>query len=338
MKFIVESANVLTSWSGYLEPVVWKGFVILALVFAMMTLWRRSAAAVRHLAWTMTFFCLLCLPVFVQSLPEWHAPAWIVPSGLNNSLPDSLSFVLQNKTHLESKSPPTVSESAAGAHNLKNASRRTAPVKNAVGWSDVAVVVWFAGVMIGLARLLVVQIRLERMASRMRACENQEWLKLIDELRLEYHVRRTVKLLISETSASPMTWGFGKPVIALPADSLQWSEERLRVVLRHELAHVKRWDCLTQETACVVCALYWFNPLTWLAAGRMRAEREKACDDFVLNAGARPSEYAGHLVEIARQFASANLQGAVAMARPSGLEQRVTAILDGAAIATELRK
>ena len=183
--------------------------------------------------------------------------------------------------------------------------------------------------MIGLARLLVVQIWLERMAGRMRLCENQEWLELIDELRIEYRIRRPVKLLISEISASPMTWGFWRPIIALSAGAHDWPDERLRVVLRHELAHVKRWDCLTQEIASVVCALYWFNPLTWLAAGRMRAEREKACDDFVLNEGARPSEYAGHLVEIARQFASANFQGAVAMARPSGLEQRVTAILDG---------
>ncbi|MGH7952186.1 MAG: M56 family metallopeptidase, partial [Limisphaerales bacterium] len=176
--------------------------------------------------------------------------------------------------------------------------------------------------------LFVVQIRLERMAGRMRTCENSEWLKSVDDLRIKYRIRRRVKLLISETSASPMTWGFWQPIIALPAEALQWSDEKMRVVLRHELAHVKRWDCLTQEIAHLVCVLYWFNPLAWLAAGRMRAEREKACDDFVLNAGARPSEYAGHLVEIARQFSSANLQGAVAMARPSGLEQRVAAILD----------
>ena len=338
MKFIVEGANVLTNWSGFLEPAVWKGFVILALVFAMMTLWRRSAAAVRHLAWTMTFFCLLCLPVFVRCLPAWPAPAWIVPSGLNNSLPDSLSFVLQNKTDFESKPLPAVSESGAGTHNSTNASHQTAPAKLVAGWGDIAVVVWFAGAMIGVARLLMVQIRLERMAGRMRACENQEWLKLIEEQRIEYHIRRPVKLLVSEISASPMTWGFWRPIIVLPAGAHDWPGERLRVVLRHELAHVKRWDCLTQEMAGVVCVLYWFNPLTWLAAGRMRAEREKACDDFVLNAGARPSEYAGHLVEIARQFASANWRGAVAMARPSGLEQRVTAILDGSCNRSQIAK
>ena len=329
MKFIAECVNALASCGGYLEPAVWKGFVILALVFAMMILWRRSAAAVRHLAWTMTFICLLCLPVFVRCLPVWNAPMWIVPTPINNKLPDSLSFILENQPGSESKAPPAASGSQSGTPPSSDISRQTAPVNYVVKWSDIAVVVWFAGAMIGLACLLMVQIRLERMAGRMRACENREWLELIEEQRIEYHIRRPVKLLVSEISASPMTWGFWRPIIALPAESREWPEERLRVVLRHELAHVKRWDCLTQEIASVVCALYWFNPLAWLAADRMRAEREKACDDFVLNAGARPSEYAGHLVEIARQFASANWRGAVAMARPSGLEQRVTAILDG---------
>ena len=126
MKYFVESVNVLTNWSGFLEPAVWKGFVILALVFATMPFWRRSAAAVRHLAWTMTFICLLCLPVFVQCLPAWHAPAWMVPSGLNNSLPDSVSFVLQNRTGPESEPLSAVSASAAGTQNSTDASHATA--------------------------------------------------------------------------------------------------------------------------------------------------------------------------------------------------------------------
>ena len=329
MKFFAECVNALTNWSGFLEPVVWKGFVILVFVFAMTALWRRSAAAVRHLAWTMTFVCLLCLPVLVRCLPVWNAPMWIVPTGMNYKLPDSLSFILESQPGSESKAPLAASGSQPGTPPSSDISRQTAPVNDVVKWSDIAVVVWFAGIMIGLTRLLMVQIYLERTAGRMRACKNQEWLKLIDEQRIEYHIRRPVKLLVSEISASPMTWGFWRPIIALPAESREWPEERHHVVLRHELAHVKRWDCLTQEIASVNCALYWFNPLAWLAACRMRAEREKACDDFVLNAGARPSEYAGHLVEIARQFASANWRGAVAMARPSGLERRVTAILDG---------
>ncbi len=125
-----------------------------------------------------------------------------------------------------------------------------------------------------------------------------------------------------------MTWGVWRPAVVLPAESSEWPAERLRVVLRHELAHVKRCDCLTQGIAHAVCVLYWFNPLTWFAARQMRAARELACDDIVLNAGARPSDYAGHLVEIAGRFMSAPRLAAVPMVRRSGLNLRVRAILD----------
>ncbi len=189
--------------------------------------------------------------------------------------------------------------------------------------------VWLVGVLLGSARRLAVQVWLHGFSRGMKDCQDPVWLRRLDDLRSEYQIKRRVKMLISDALVTPVTWGWWRPIIVLPGESRQWPEARLDLVLRHELAHVKRWDCLTQELAQAVCVLYWFNPLAWLAARWMRAEREKACDDFVLNTGAPPAEYAGHLVEIARQFIGAPyLSGMVAMARPSGLEQRVTAILD----------
>jgi beta-lactamase regulating signal transducer with metallopeptidase domain len=327
MKFLAGNTGASVD---LLAAVAWKSLLMLALAWGVMILWRRRAAAARHLAWTMTFLCLLALPFFVKYLSVWHSPVWITSSRFNNDLPDSLKFILGNVPRQKAGPQPSVAEPEIAPPASQKISPATAPVKSQVfNWNEMALAVWFAGMAVMLARILAVQIQLRRLTCKMRVCENAAQLEILEKLRRDHQIKRPVRLLISKNSTSPMTWGIGRPVITLPLESHAWPDERLRVVLRHELAHIKRWDCLTQELAQLVCAFYWFNPLAWLAARRMRAEREKACDDFVLNAGARPAEYANHLVEIARQFSAAHLGGAVAMARPSGLESRVTAILDG---------
>src|SRR5206468_6120075 len=89
-------------------------------------------------------------------------------------------------------------------------------------------------------------------------------------------------------------------------------------------------DFLIQLIARIACAVYWFHPLVWLAATRLREERERACDDHVLRAGATPSAYATHLLDVARSLraARATSLASVAMARPAQLATRLIDVLD----------
>ena len=117
----------------------------------------------------------------------------------------------------------------------------------------------------------------------------------------------------------------------LPAAADQWPAERREAVLLHELAHIARYDCLVQTLAALSCALYWPHPGVWLAARRLRIERELACDDQALARGMEPRDYAGHLLEIARGFDTGSPLGmlAVSMATSSNLEARLRAVIDG---------
>jgi hypothetical protein len=118
-------------------------------------------------------------------------------------------------------------------------------------------------------------------------------------------------------------------VIVLPAGYGHWTDERRRVVLAHELAHIQRRDVLWQLVARLACILYWCHPLVWLANWRMRVEREFACDDAVLTMGEAPNDYASQLVDVAATLlaTSKTPAHAVAMISRSSLERRVRLIL-----------
>jgi len=140
-----------------------------------------------------------------------------------------------------------------------------------------------------------------------------------------------IEVRLSDRIAVPITAGLFRRRILLPASAGRWPAGLQAVALQHELAHAERRDCLWQILAEIVCCLYWFQPLAWLAAAQARKEAEHACDDRVLATGANPAEYAAHLLSLARNLPSlAGLRCVPAMARQSGLEARLRAILNRA--------
>jgi len=143
------------------------------------------------------------------------------------------------------------------------------------------------------------------------------------------NIRQHVTLLLHPDKTIPVVWGIFRSRLMLPVAAQDWSNEQLRSVLLHELAHIKRRDVLGQLLAQFACALHWFNPLVWIAAWRMHVERERACDDIVLASGVRASAYAEHLLNVATRLSSSPWTQAcgLAMARNSSLHGRLTAVL-----------
>lgn len=136
------------------------------------------------------------------------------------------------------------------------------------------------------------------------------------------------QLGFSHTASVPMTWGTWHPTVVLPDAAQAWTDAQVVTALRHELVHVRRRDFLTQNFAQLVCAVYWFHPLVWGLAARLRLEAEAACDAQVVAEGMAAPEYATQLLNIAQTAGRTPVPlAASAIARTSALEGRIDMIL-----------
>ena len=156
------------------------------------------------------------------------------------------------------------------------------------------------------------------------------WTDLLASLSEKIRLERPVRLFFSDEIAVPVTTGVLRPVVLLPQGARRWNDERRRVVLLHELAHVGRADWFSLLLGQAAAAVYWFHPLAWSVRAQMRKDCERACDDLVLSAGTRPSVYAAHLLSIVRSLRLSRQRAlpAVAMAHRSYWDGRMRAILD----------
>jgi TonB family protein len=107
----------------------------------------------------------------------------------------------------------------------------------------------------------------------------------------------------------PVVAGLLRPVILLPRDAAEWSDEQVDATLRHERAHLRRNDLWALLLSHVACAVYWFHPLVWMVAARLRREQEQAADDAVLLSGFEPASYAEALLAAAQNLTSTRLIG-----------------------------
>lgn len=341
----VASALSGGAWLDALLRAALRGSVLLLAAGGAALLLRRASAAARHLVWALAFAGLLALPLLPALLPALEVPLPRAARALAVTL-DALGVEAPELPEVEI--PFTVKVAAAapdpdplpapeldapsGAGEAAAEAHAVAEVHHgalALGWRLVLLAVWAAGAALGLGSLLMGVLRTRGEAGRARWVMDGPLAELLERLRAEAGVRRPVLLLRGGAADMPATWGLLRPRILLPAGAEGWPAARLRAVLLHELAHVRRGDWAVLLAVEAACALYWFNPLVWAAAARLRAESEHACDDRVLRAGSRPSDYAGHLLEVARTLRAprAAHAGAVAMARPAQIRGRLLAVL-----------
>ena len=330
-----------------------KGAVLIAIAAIAAYALRNRSAASRHAVWTAAVVGHIAIPALVFLLPAWTLPIlpaanWMqastapigsnvkatpatTPSTAKSNTPQAASAAKQSAA-----TSVTVPSTESGSRSERSATSAGASIASETRVSKIQIfaLAWFLGAIAVLLRLAAGTWRVGQLAREGYRVEDGVWLSLTQRLANRLGVTRPLTLLRGSRLAIPVTWGVLYPAVLLPDDADNWPEERRRFVLVHEMAHVKRFDALTQLIAQIAIALFWFDPLVWIAAHQMRVEREHACDDYVLRDGTAPSLYAGELLEMVRSIGTrrhdhaAPAFAALAMARRSEFEGRMLAILD----------
>jgi beta-lactamase regulating signal transducer with metallopeptidase domain/tetratricopeptide (TPR) repeat protein len=188
---------------------------------------------------------------------------------------------------------------------------------------------WALGTLAVAARLAVGWSRVKRLSREAVVVWDAEWIAERDDAARRLAVQRTVSLKESDEVPVAITSGWRRPLLLVGRAARLWAVERRRIVLLHELAHVKRADWPALLVAEAAVALYWFHPLAIWLGRRVRREAEQACDELVIASGTKPSVYAGHLLGIFRSVGAPHpVAPALAIARPHAFEARLRAILD----------
>ncbi|HIE97252.1 MAG TPA: DUF4159 domain-containing protein, partial [Fuerstia sp.] len=338
-----------------------NAFVVVPLAVCVSLLLRKSAASARHLVWLLAVIATVAAPAMSLVVPDsgWSPFRVDLSTMIATAAPTGNAG---NLTHIgfadrasEFPTRPEVLQRPVMDHRIvvvKEVVPQTPPESSVDGipalpiavvetvslwtladlqqWSILGFVCWAGGAAVVLVLAIVGRLFLWRRRSSFCEVTDLQMLWLFDSVRAELALRRSVTLLESETDSMPMTWGIVRPVLLLPVSARCWSEERLRMIFLHELAHVKRFDCLWQVVSVVAMACHWFNPLVWLAVLRLRSECEQACDDVVIAVGVPAADYGAQLLDIStggRRNVLALCAG-LALARPHRLTGRLEAIVD----------
>ena len=263
--------------SGFYDAVVSGSILILILALFRLLLRKQLPKALFPALWC-TAAVRLLLPLALPSpLSIWNLASHNVQAAAGT----------QNAVH-------TTPFSAASAVNA------AADAGSAEARLQLPVLIWAIGAALLAGYLLVGFCRFHSRFSRAAPAESP----VIDQVLHQLHFRHPPVIRAASSSLVPLTYGCFRPVVLLPAELLA-DTDPLRMILTHELAHIRRRDCLRKLLFSVCLCVYWWNPACWLLIVLANRDIELACDALTLRyLGAdRRKAYALTLLELAARQA-----------------------------------
>jgi beta-lactamase regulating signal transducer with metallopeptidase domain len=309
---------------------VLKALAISVIGVAASQLAWRCRASVRHATLLAMFVAIALLPIATLGLPAF---AINPPQRFLDVLPVSArpeGQTLMTGDHVPLRPAGHKGVRAGGPDTV-------AAVDSPFFVRDAVIALWLAGATLLIVSLALGVVRVQRLRRRALPAILQGLPVASPEGLTFMWWRRRIELLTHESVIAPIALGIVRPAILLPRDAQDWDAAALQRALVHEIEHIRRHDWLTQLFARAICALFWFNPVTWMAYRRLTLNAEHACDDAVVYAAAGTQDtfaseantvYAHQLVTLARRLNTRAHSAVVGMAHRSDLTARVHAVLD----------
>ncbi len=292
----------------------------LAVICALLALFLGSKTAeIRHMLWRGMLFALLLMPVLEIFAPPMQRTS--------RALTDMEAAVLP-------RAPFQVMTTRSADWKSTVIVRPIQQGENSFVWLMVAVFVYAAIAFLLLVRLTLSLFRLRTIVHRSRYIGSADLRQLAHDIWLESGAFIKPRIRESDDVSVPVAVDFDEMFILLPGSWQQWDTAKLRAVMAHEVAHVRRNDPATALIASVATCLFWFHPLAWFLKRHLARLAEEACDEFAVQAVPNPEQYARVLIDFARDVAMRRrraLEPASAVVQSSHLKTRLSRIFAASA-------
>lgn len=250
---------------------LWQGAIIYALLFAVLMIWPKMSARIKHnLAFGSLFLIFASFCFTFGSIFEWPSTG-----------PAVKSIVISSDVY----------QQLTGLGNSINVKTEA--------YFPVVVIVYIIGILFQLAVLSSSYAKLKKLKQANVDVIPAAWQSIFELTLEKLKIRKTVQFYLSSRVNVPVVIGFFKPVVLFPiALATQLDTQQVEAILIHELSHIRRNDYVINLVKTFIETLLFFNPFVWLTTKFIHIEREHACDDLVVKFTGSPITYAHALLKL----------------------------------------
>jgi len=285
----------------FLEIIFIRSSILIVMVgVVLLVLGNRLSANIRQAIWSFALLGLLLLPILTVVVPEYSTGDLLTLHSSPNNQQTTLMYLNSGVQQVpsDSASISTLSPGTTTTSNVSDGGK--------IYFTDVVFIIWSSGIVFLLIWLIVSILRIQYITQTAKYSMLSNDIPWISDLLNKLQLKRSVRIAYSHKVSIPMVWGLFYPTVLLPISAQKWGRARLRTLLLHEFAHIRRWDYLIHLLGKVVTGIYWMNPLVWFGVRKMGEEQEKACDNCVLAAGTPSYIYAQHLLDFIKWLRQQN--------------------------------